>query len=162
MCFFAVGTIRKPVLMSFAACITVLLRYFTLHVVSVATTWQPVLHSLATDISKWFVSPGRMWPTCAFCESSGRSSSHACDVLAIWLLGRDTRIGLMAFCLFVTGAAAVRKWLVAPESSITQRFASCFVKFTTLSSAATAYLHVLIFGGRGVVSMRCRFVDGYA
>jgi hypothetical protein len=79
---------------------------------------QPALHKVTTNRSKCAASPGMMWAVRAGRGSVGRLSKH------VWVddtrlpLGRRATRGMMAGMMLVTGAAVVRKWLIAPELRI--------------------------------------------
>ena len=45
---------------------------------------------------------------------------HVCVVQIVSPFGNFARIGVVAGCKFVNGAAVVRKWLLAPESTMAQ------------------------------------------
>ncbi len=65
----------------------------------------------------------RFGSTCACRAFSGKCSSsnvHVCVVQIVSPFGIFAQIGVVAGCMFVNGAAVVRKWLLAPESMMAQ------------------------------------------
>ena len=90
----------------------------TLTLVLLKVTSHPALHSVTTDISECEANPGMMWPRRASIGRPGTLTVHLCVDLTLFPSGRLTVIPSSMISLSVTGAAVVRKLLVAPESRI--------------------------------------------
>ena len=96
------------------------------------TILHPTLHRVTTDISEYDDIPGMMWPDCAACGGSGRSSS--CLLVEVSLEPSEivTMIGLVTIGIPVVDASVTRKWLVALGSNIAKFLMSLKSKLIVL------------------------------
>ena len=62
--------------------------------------------------------PGNMYASLAGAGMFGRFNSHLCKESILVLSGSVTLMGTCSSCLFFTSAESIRKWYVAPESSM--------------------------------------------
>ena len=116
------GIIHRPVVVHFLPHIMVLPLYLMVHPILLKVTSHPALHSVTTEMREWEARVGRMCAIPALSGNPSMVSSH------VWVeqmrspFGSVARIGVTVGCLFVPGAVVVRKWLLAPESTMAHWF----------------------------------------
>lgn len=81
-------------------------------------TVHPASQSAFIEMSDVWLSPGTMWACRALRGIHGMSSVAVCDDVSWAPSGRLMRIGAAATFWLMTGAPAIKKWLVAPASAM--------------------------------------------
>ena len=114
------GIIHRPVLVHLCPQMIDFPLYFIVHPILLKITSHPALQRLTTEMSE---CDARCGSTCACRARSGKWLScnvHVCVVQIVSPFGNFARIGIVAVCMLLKGAAVVRKWLLAPESTMAQ------------------------------------------
>ncbi len=96
------------------------------------------MHKLTTDRSECEARPGMMWAAQACGGNEGMLMVHVCVECTRSPLGRWAMVGMVLGTMLVAGALVVRKWLVAPESSMAHHLmvlASVLVVFNRTEAA---------------------------
>ena len=81
-------------------------------------TVHPALHMVTTERREWDTRPGMMWAALAPMGSMGRLRVQVCVDCTLLPLGRRAMKGTVAGMMLVAGALVVRKWLIAPDSTM--------------------------------------------
>ena len=84
----------------------------------VKVTVHPALHIVTMQSNKCNAWPGKTLDAWAPAGRSGKSKVQVCVVCTLSPFGRRAMRGTAARTMFVAGALVVKKWLIAPESSI--------------------------------------------
>ena len=112
------GIIQSPVVVHFLPHIIVLPLYLIVHPILLISTSHPALHRVTMETRECEARVGRMCAIRALCGSPSMASSQ------VWVeqmrspFGSVAWIGVLVGCLFMLGAVVVRKWLLAPESTM--------------------------------------------
>jgi hypothetical protein len=94
---------------------------------------------MTTDMSEYDEIPGMTWPVHAAFVNSGRLSSRLWVEVSLDQSGIVNVIGFLAIDIPVADASVTRKWLVAPESNISQFLMSSRSKLTVFNMLLVAY-----------------------
>jgi hypothetical protein len=84
----------------------------------VEVTMHPAFHIVMTKSNEYDARPGITWTASALDGRSGKSRVQVCVACTFSPFGRRVMRGTAARTMFVAGASVVKKWLVAPESSM--------------------------------------------
>lgn len=90
----------------------------TLHTFLVNVTSQPLSQNCRVASNDVCDNFGTMWPAVMVSGSHGMSRLQVCVDCILLPSGKVILMGLIAICLFVTGASSCRKCPVAPESDM--------------------------------------------
>jgi hypothetical protein len=89
----------------------------------IKVTMHPALHIVTTERNECNARLGITWAAWALAGRSGKLRVQVCVNCTLSPFGRQVMRGTAARTMFVAGALVIKKWLIAPESSM----AHCFM-----------------------------------
>jgi hypothetical protein len=101
-------------------------------------TLQLALHRVAVEMREWETRLGMTWVWLAKAGRAEMLRVHVCMGCRRLPFGSLAMMGLLVGCMLVTGAAVMRKQLVAPESRMAYARMTAMLILTVCRSAAEA------------------------
>ncbi len=152
------GIIHSPVLVHLLPHSIVRPLYLIVHPILLNVTSQPALQRLTTEMRECDARLGSMWACRACSGRASMSNLHVCVVQMRSPFGSWARMGAFVGCLSVKGAVVVRKWLLAPESTIAQSHAVLSLSEMVLSNDVWVGVELCVGSVTDALLINCLFL----